>query len=59
MRLYHYFEKERGPFCNLSDLSLEDSKKVLDEINKSNKIIQCHEKNMNYNSQLVEIEKFC
>lgn len=38
MRLYHYFEKEKGPFCSLSDLSLEDAENVLNEIKKRNQI---------------------
>lgn len=38
MKLYHYFEKERGPFCNLSDLSLDDAKSILDEIKRLNQI---------------------
>lgn len=38
MKLYHYFEKEKGPFCNLSDLHLADAEKVLGEIRKENQI---------------------
>ncbi|EMS70096.1 hypothetical protein [Ruminiclostridium cellobioparum] len=38
MKLYHYFEKEKGPFCNLSDLSLEDAENALNEIRKRNQI---------------------
>lgn len=38
MELYHYFEKDKGPFYNLSDLHLEDAKKVLGEIRKENLI---------------------
>lgn len=32
--LYHYFEKETGPFKNLSDLSLEEAQAVLNLIKK-------------------------
>ncbi len=38
MKLYHYFEKENGHFCNLSDLSLQEAEKVLEEIKKRNQI---------------------
>lgn len=29
MLLYHYFDKKTGPFRNLSDLSVEEAKKLL------------------------------
>ena len=34
MRLYHYFEREKGPFRSISDLSDEDGEKVLEQIRK-------------------------
>lgn len=30
--LYHYYEKSKGPFQNLSDLSIEEAQQILDEI---------------------------
>ena len=36
MYLYHYFEKERGPFLTTSDLSYNEAVDVLLEINKTN-----------------------
>ena len=30
MRLYHYYEREKGPFRSISDLSDEDGEKVTD-----------------------------
>ncbi|MBU5356228.1 hypothetical protein ACN9MH_08290 [Paenibacillus silvae] len=32
---YHYFEKGRGPFCNLSSLSLEESETILQQIREN------------------------
>ena len=37
MILYHYFEKEIGPFKNLSDLSDEKANEILDDIKKNKK----------------------
>ncbi len=36
MYLYHYYEKEIGPFRNLSDLSLEEAKEKLHKIKQEN-----------------------
>lgn len=36
--LYHYFEKERGPFLSLSELSDEEAKKVQDALKKDDNI---------------------
>lgn len=32
MRLFHYYEKEIGPFVNLSDLKIEDAKNIMNSI---------------------------
>ena len=37
MYLFHYYEKERGPFRNLSELSNEESLKVLNLLRRTNK----------------------
>ncbi len=34
--LYHYFERETGPFRNLSDLSVNEAQRVLDELRRVN-----------------------
>ena len=34
MYLYHYFEKERGPFLSMSDLPAEEAKKIVDAHDK-------------------------
>jgi hypothetical protein len=36
MYLYHYFEKERGPFLTLSDLPDDEIKKLLNQFRKEN-----------------------
>jgi hypothetical protein len=40
--LYHYFEKEKGPFLNLSALSLTDAKPILDRIKSENDVFAAH-----------------
>lgn len=34
--LYHYYERERGPFKNLSDLSIESAQVILDSLKREN-----------------------
>lgn len=41
MYLYHYFDKTTGPFRNLSDLSIEQAKSVLDTIKTTKPDSQC------------------
>jgi len=36
MKLYHYFEKDLGPFLNLSDISPDNAKKVLNGLKIKN-----------------------
>ncbi len=38
MFLYHYFERERGPFLSLSDLTDEEAKKIQDALKEDNNI---------------------
>lgn len=40
--LSHYFEKQIGPFKNLSDLSLEQAQNVLDIIKADNQLMAAH-----------------
>lgn len=37
MLLYHYYDASTGPFCNLSDLELDDAEIVLNEIRNEGK----------------------
>ena len=48
MFLYHYYDKNIGPFRNLSDLPVEDANRVLKdiEINKPN--AHCAKRNSDY-----------
>ena len=41
MYLYHYFDKSIGPFRSISDLSVEEAKKVLEKIKKDKPNSQC------------------
>ena len=48
MFLYHYYDKTIGPFKNLSDLSIEEANKVLQEIAISKPKVQCAKRNADY-----------
>ena len=39
MHLYHYFEKETGPFVSLSDLSDDEAQKIIDNLICENKTL--------------------
>lgn len=36
--LYHYFEKKKGAFTNLSELSLEEAQRIQDELTRDGKV---------------------
>ncbi len=38
MNLYHYFEKEKGPFVNLSELPLDEAQKIQDNLQNEDKV---------------------
>ena len=38
MYLYHFFDKSTGPFQNISDLSVDDAKAVLNGIKQTSRI---------------------
>ena len=48
MFLYHYFDKAIGPFKNLSDLSIEEANRVLQEIAITKPKVQCARRNADY-----------
>lgn len=48
MFLYHYYDKNIGPFKNLSDLSIEEANKVLKEIAITNPNAYCAKRNVDY-----------
>ena len=41
MLLYHYYDKIIGPFKNLSDLTIEQANRVLQEISITKPNVQC------------------
>ncbi len=41
MYLYHYYDKEAGPFRNLSKLSREEAEDVLRNIRETKPNVQC------------------
>lgn len=55
MKLYHYYEKEMGPFVNLSDLTLEEAENVLSKL-RCNKKIFASERDVNYMKKRFEYE---
>lgn len=40
--LYHYFEKSKGPFLNLSDLCINEAQEVMDKIKENNSLMASH-----------------
>lgn len=56
MYLYHYYDKTIGPFKNLSDLSIEEANKVLQEIAIEKPNVQCAKRNADYMQARVYYE---
>ena len=48
MFLYHYYDKNIGPFKNLSDLSLDEANRVLQEIAITKPNVQCAKRKSDY-----------
>ena len=48
MFLYHYYDAKIGPFKNISDLSVDDAKQLLDEIKKERPDCQCAKRQESY-----------
>ena len=48
MFLYHYYDAKIGPFKNISDLSVDDAKQLLDEIKKESPDCQCAKRQESY-----------
>ncbi len=55
MYLYHYYDKETGPFRNLSNLSVEEAKEVLGTIKATRPNSQCAQRQDEY----VEYRRNC
>lgn len=56
MYLYHYYDKEIGPFRNLSDLSIEEANRVLEEIAVKKPNVQCVKRQSDYMQARVYYE---
>lgn len=48
MYLYHYYEKDRLPFLNLSDLPFEEANRILDNIKKNKPTAYCAKRQPEY-----------
>ena len=48
MFLYHYYDAKIGPFKNISDLSVDDAKQLLDDIKKERPDCQCAKRQERY-----------
>ena len=57
MYLYHYYDKTIGPFRNLSDASIEDAKRILDEIKCKKPDVQCAKRHPTYIDDRLHYEE--
>lgn len=57
MYLYHYYDKTIGPFKNLSDVSIDEAKKILDDIRQSKPDVQCAKRHETYVEDRLHYEK--
>lgn len=48
MHLYHFYDQSIGPFVNLSDMPIDEAKKVLEEAKKNKPSIQCVKRQLTY-----------
>ncbi|OPJ64122.1 hypothetical protein [Clostridium oryzae] len=56
MFLYHYYEKEIGPFKNLSDLTAEEAELVMEKIKKQSPSSYTAKRDINYMKRRIEYE---
>lgn len=56
MYLYHYFDKNDGPFRNLSDISMEEAKLILNHIKESRPKAQASARHDSYMENRLEYE---
>ncbi|MGM1048082.1 MAG: hypothetical protein ACQEXX_18335 [Bacillota bacterium] len=54
--LYHYYEKSKGPFMNLSDLTLIQAQNVLDKLKRESDVMAAH-RNDEYLERRYELEQ--
>lgn len=48
MYLYHYYDKEIGPFRNLSEVSIEEANEILQNISSTKPHVQCAKRQQTY-----------
>lgn len=48
MELYHYYDKNTGPFKSLSDVSKEEAQKLLNDIRTNKPHVQCAQRQTGY-----------
>ena len=56
MYLYHYYDASIGPFKNLSDLSEDDAKNLLNSIKKERPNCQCAKRQDSYVKDRIHFE---
>lgn len=48
MYLYHYYDKELGPFMNLSEIPIEEANRIINDIKINNPKVQCAQRHPEY-----------
>ena len=48
MNLYHYFDKDLGPFKNLSELSEKEAEAVMRKLSREKQDAFCNKRNSTY-----------
>jgi hypothetical protein len=57
MFLYHYYDKSIGPFKNLTDTSIDEAIKILEEIKISKPNVQCTKRQSSYVEDRLHYEE--
>jgi hypothetical protein len=57
MELFHYYDKSIGPFVNLSEISLDEAKKVMNDIKQKKPDVQCAKRHNQYLEDRLYYEK--
>lgn len=57
MFLYHYYDREVGLFCNLSDLSVDTATELLDTIRREKPNTMCAKRQKSYVQDRLYYEK--
>jgi hypothetical protein len=57
MYLYHYYDKTIGPFKNLSDISIDEAKGILNELKRTKPNVQCAKRLATYIEDRLHYEE--